>query len=126
MAHSALAHGLEEVAASVGATDVLVYRRANGGRFVLTGAPTDLAAGELLLDDEPIVAEALGGAVQRSAADELHEVCAGYRARAAAVVAIDRDIVVVLGRRDGCLAGVGDEALMWAARMAAFVQAPPA
>lgn len=124
MAHSALLQGIEQVAASVGAADVLVYRRANGGRFVLTSPPGVPADPELLLDDEPLVAEALRLGVRRTAADQPHRICAGYDARAAAVVAVDADIVVVLGRRDGCLAGVGDAALLWAARMAAFVHSP--
>ena len=109
--------------ASIGASDVLVYRRAAGGHFVLTGPVRDDVSADLLLDDEPLVRKALGGHVIRLAADEPLRVCAGYVARAAAIVAVDCDVVVVLGRRDGCLAGVADSALVRVAMAVAAAQA---
>lgn len=123
MAHTSVLCKTEEVLAAIGATDALVYRRAAGGRFVLTGPPREDVAGELLLDDEPAVRLALAERVHRVAAEASCEVCGGYRARTAAVVAIDPDVVVVLGRRDGCLAGVGDVELLGAAFAAAAAQA---
>jgi hypothetical protein len=119
MASSSLLHDVPDVIAAVGATDVLVYRRAVGGRFVLSAPVQHWAAEELLVDDEPAVAAALRHGVHRIAAEQPRAVCAGYVARAAAVIAIDRDVVVVLGRRDGCLAGVADAELVAAAEAAA-------
>ncbi|MPZ72120.1 MAG: hypothetical protein GEU74_02625 [Nitriliruptorales bacterium] len=99
-------------AATVRASDVLIFRRAGGGHFVLTGPPRTDVSGDLLLEDEPLAQRALGGHIVRVAAAQLLPVCAGYLARAAAVVAVDRDVIVVLGRRDGCMAGVGDAVLV--------------
>ena len=108
---------------SLGATDVLVYRRASGGRFVLTGPIPAGVTGELLLDDEPAVRQALTCRVRRIASEVAVNVCGGYSACAAAVVCVDPDVVVVLGRRDGCLAGVSDLTLLGAASAAAAAQA---
>jgi hypothetical protein len=110
-----------DAARRVGASDVFVYRRAGGGAFVLTSPVTAPAAEELLLDDEPLVVAALRSGVQRVAGEEPRRLCAGYIGRAAAVVAVDVDVVVVLGRRDGCLAGVADDELVSAACVAAGV-----
>lgn len=107
----------------IGASDALVYRRAVGGRFVLTGPPVDGVNGELLVDDEPLVREALALRVCRVAAEVPRPVCGGYVARAAAVVSVDRDVIVVLGRRDGCLKGVADVTLLGAAAAIAAGQA---
>lgn len=112
----------EDVATSLGATDVLVYRRASGGRFVLTGRAPHGVSGELLLDDEPLACQALETGVRRVAGESPVAVCGGYRACAAAVIAIDRDVIVVLGRRDGCLAGVSNGMLAGAAVSAAAAQ----
>ena len=117
MAHTSVISNTN--AAALGASDVLVYRRASGGQFVLTGPADPSIAGDLLLDDEPLVCRALGGHVIRLAADEPQRICAGYIARSAAIVAVDCDVVVVLGRRDGCLAGVSDDVLVRAAMAAA-------
>lgn len=119
MAQGSVLTDLSDVLRSIGATDALVYRRAVGGRFVLTvPGPLDVAD-ELMLDDEPLVVSALATGLRRVAAEAPRPVCAGYVARAAAIVAVDRDVVVVLGRRDGCLAGVSDEQLVAVATTAA-------
>ncbi|HVM20970.1 MAG TPA: hypothetical protein VM307_13510 [Egibacteraceae bacterium] len=107
---------------AVGATDALVFRRASGGRYVLTTPAPPGIRDELLVDDEPAVQQALTTGVCRVAAEQPRPVCAGYRARAAAVVAVDPDVVVVLGRADGCLAGVDDQALVAAAAAVALAE----
>ena len=112
----------DQVLDVVGATDALVYRRAAGGRFVLTGPPVPGVTGELLVDDEPLVRDALALRVCRVAAEVPRLVCGGYTARAAAVVSVDRDVIVVLGRRDGCLKGVADVTLLGAAAAIAASQ----
>jgi hypothetical protein len=121
MAHGSLLCDPHEALASTGATDVLVYRRAAGGRFVLTSQLMPGLSGELLLDDEPAVREALAQGLRRLAGELPRAICGGYTARAAAIVAVDVDVVVVLGRRDGCLAGVSDEVLIAAGAAAAQV-----
>ena len=105
--------------AGVGATDVFVYRRAHGSHFVLTTPAHAAAAEEICVDDEPAVAAALRSGLRRVASERPRLLCVGYVARTAAVVAPDRDIVVVLGRRDGCLAAVSDLELLAAAQTAA-------
>ena len=115
MGTTLVASDIEQILDVIGATDALVYRRAGGGRFVLTGAPVAGVTGELLVDDEPLVREALRARVCRVAAEVPRVVCGGYNARAAAVVSVDRDVIVVLGRRDGCLKGVADVELLGAA-----------
>ena len=119
MAHPTLLCDPRDVLTSTGATDVLVYRRAAGGRFVLTSPQFDAVSADLLLDDEPAVREALTMGLRRLACESPRPVCGGYVARAAAIVAVDVDVIVVLGRRDGCLAGVSDETLVAAAVAAA-------
>lgn len=109
----------QDALAHVGATDVLVYRRSQGSRFVLSSPPQCQAAGDIVVEQEPVIAAALRSGLRRVASEDARLLCAGYVARAAAVVALDRDVVVVLGRRDGCLAGVSDEDLIAAADMAA-------
>ena len=123
MLSTLVASYVDEVLAVVGATDALVYRRATGGRFVLTGPPADGVTGELLIDDEPLIRQALTVRVVRVAAESSRPVCGGYSARAAAVVSVDRDVIVVLGRRDGCLKGVADVTLLGAAAAVAGAQA---
>lgn len=122
MVHSSVLSKVDEILASIGATDALVYRRASGGRFVLTGPPCDDVTGELLVDDEPTVRVALNARVCRVAAETTRGICGGYRARCAAVVSVDRDVIVVLGRRDGCLTGVADVTLLGAAAAVAASQ----
>ena len=123
MTHSLVAERNSDVARRIGASDVLVYRRASGGRFVLTGPQLPGVTGELLLDDEPRVTRALRVGVVRVAAEEPIAICGGYAARSAAIVAVDPDVIVVLGRRNGCLAGVSDATLVAAAGAAALAQA---
>lgn len=106
---------------NLGATDILVYRRAHGTRFVLTSPAQSVAAEELRVEDEPAVAAALRSGLRRVASEQARVLCAGYVARTAAVVAPDRDVVVILGCRDGCLAGVSDIELLAAAEAAAAV-----
>ena len=122
MAHSTAVQDRRDVRTAIGATDVLVYRRAAGGRFVLTGPSPEGVTGELLLDDEPLAREALVTRVRRVACESPIAVCGGYRACAAAVISVDRDVIVVLGRRDGCLMGVSDLVLLGAASAAAEAQ----
>lgn len=120
MAHSSVLCDPHDVLTSTGATDALVYRRAAGGRFVLTSATLPGVTGELLLDDEPAVREAMAAGLRRIAGEFPRAICGGYEARAAAIIAVDVDVIVVLGRRDGCLAGVSDEILIAAAVAAAL------
>ena len=119
MPHGTVLCDPRDVLTSTGATDVLVYRRAGGGRFVLTSASLGDVSGDLLLDDEPAARDALASGLRRVAAEMPRGICGGYVARAAAIVAVDVDVIVVLGRRDGCLAGVSDETLVAAAVAAA-------
>lgn len=123
MAYSTVVDRQHDATELIGATDVLVYRRASGGRFVLTGPSPVGVTGELLLDDEPAVREALRSRVRRVACETPVAICGGYSACAAAVVCVDPDVIVVLGRRDGCLAGVSDLTLLGAASAAAAAQA---
>ena len=123
MGTTLVASDSDQILDVVGASDALVYRRAGGGRFVLTGPPVAGVTGELLVDDEPLVREALRVRVCRVAAEVPRHVCGGYTARAAAVVSVDRDVIVVLGRRDGCLKGVADVTLLGAAAAVAASQA---
>ena len=109
----------DDALANVGASDVLVYRRSHGTHFVLTAPAHAAAAEQINVDDEPVIAAALRSGLRRVASEQPRVLCAGYRARTAAVVALDPDVVVVLGRRDGCLAGVSDLELMAAADAAA-------
>src|SRR5687768_10051660 len=122
MAYSTVVDRHHEATDLIGATDVLVYRRASGGRFVLTGHAPAGVTGELLVDDEPAVREALRSRVRRIACETRVAVCGGYTACSAAIVCVDRDVIVVLGRRDGCLAGVSDLILLGAAAAAAEAQ----
>lgn len=119
MPHGTVLIDPRDVLATTGATDVLVYRRAGGGRFVLTSPLQAGLSHDLLLDDEPAVRQALASRLRRVAAESERTICGDYVARAAAIVAVDRDVIVVLGRRDGCLAGVSDETLIGAAVAAA-------
>ena len=122
MGLSAVLCDLDHVLHTVGASDVLIYRRAAGGRFALTDVAPQGVSADLLVDDEPYVVRALARGLCRVANEHSGPVCAGYRARAAAIVAVDRDVIVVLGRRDGCLAGVSDDTLIAAAQVAALSQ----
>lgn len=119
MVNSMLEDVTDAVMRSVGASDVLVYRRMNGGRFFMVGTPPKGVRPELLADDEPLVAEALRTGLRRMASEDPQPVCGGYIARSAAIVANRPNVIVVLGRRDGCLAGVADEAFLTAAAVAA-------
>lgn len=119
MAPSSVLFDPNDALAQVGATDVFVYRRASGTRFVLTAPALAAAADQIRVENEPVVAAALRSGLRRVASEQPQLLCAGYVARTAAVVALDRDVVVVLGRRDGCLAAVSDGALIAAAAAAA-------
>lgn len=76
---------------------------------------------ELFLDDEPLAAQAVQRGIRRVASYDARRVFSTYRARSAALVAVRGDVLVVLGRHDGCLAGVDDEELCEAAADAAAV-----
>lgn len=117
---SLLSHPAAAVVAS-GATDVFVYRRAHGNHFVLTAPAQAAVAEQVCVDDEPVFAAALRSGLRRVASEQPRLLCAGYVARAAAVVAPDRDVIVILGCRDSCLAGVSDLELLLAAEVAAAV-----
>lgn len=104
------------------ATEVFVYHRAEGGRFELVGCAGAIdAPPELFLDDEPLAAQAVTRGLRRVASYEARRVFSTYRARTAALVAVRADVLVVLGRQNGCLAGVNDEELCEAAADAAAV-----
>ena len=122
MGTTLVASDSDRVLDAIGATEALVYRRASGGRFVLTGPELPGVTGELLVDDEPVVREALRVRVYRVASEWPRPVCGGYAARAAAVVSVDPDVIVVLGRHDGCLKGVADVTLLGAAAAIATSQ----
>jgi hypothetical protein len=100
-------------AASVGATDVFVLRRVTGQRFVhLGGAGRGEGwAGivEVTLDDEAPLSEALRTGKPVRLENGGREVVFGpYYARAAAIVPLLPDIVVVFGVADGEISGDDD------------------
>ena len=129
MALSSVLGDTASVLAAIGAADALVYRRVTGGRYRLVaapgaGLPSGGAQAELLADDEPVVTAALATGLRRVACEQPRQICGGYVARAAAVVAVQPDVIVVLGRHDGCLAAVSNEELVAAARVVAGEAGP--
>ena len=119
MAHTSVLGDTPAVLAAIGASDALVYRRVSGGRFTVVGTPPPGAASDVLVDDEPLLADALVSRLRRVASEQPRLICGGYTARAAAVVPVGADVIVVLGRHDGCLAGVSDDELVAAAEFVA-------
>jgi hypothetical protein len=112
-----------DVAAAVGAADLFVLRRITGTRFVHFGGSGrgDGWAGivEVAVDDEASLAEALHtGRPVRLEHGGRELVFGPYYARAAAIVPVLPDVVVVFGSPDGQI-DAGDETLTAAARSAA-------
>jgi hypothetical protein len=113
-----------------GVADVFVLRRVGGQRFVhLAGIGRGAGwAGivEVSLDDEAALAEALR--VERPVRLE-HAgrdlVFGPYYARAAAIVGLPPDVVVVFGAADGAVIAADDETLTAAALEAAETLVPP-
>jgi diguanylate cyclase (GGDEF)-like protein len=107
-----------DVAATFGATDVLVLRRVTDERWAhLGGAGLGedwVGLIELGTDDEPLLAQALRSrAVVRKTADHPIRMIGPYYAQQCAVLRVDGDYVIVLGRpdRDAPLAPVPDAEL---------------
>ena len=96
---------------AVRATEAFVYERVEASRYHLLGAVGGDRPSEVLLDDEPLAASAVREGIRRTASPDRRRVLAGYDARSAAIVSVG-DCLVVLGRRDGCMAGVADEDLI--------------
>jgi hypothetical protein len=113
----------DAAAASVGAPDLFVLRRVAGPRFVHFGGSGrgNGWAGlvEIALDDEAPLAKALAtGRPVRLEHGGRDLVFGPYYARAAAIVPVPPDVVVVFGAPDGTIEA-GDDALRAAARTAA-------
>jgi hypothetical protein len=92
---------LATLAEGLGASDVLVFRQVEPGRFLQLGG-TGRGAGwagniELFVSAEPAVQRALGGELVRWQADEPTPVLGPYHARHAALVPVDHDVLVLLG-----------------------------
>jgi len=121
--------GAEEAAASIGAADVFVLRRVTGQRFVHLGGSGrgEGWAGivEVTIDDEKPLAEALQTGRPVSLAHGGHDLVFGpYYARAAAIVPVLPDVVVVFGIGEGAISS--DEAALQAAGTAAAAGVEPA
>ena len=94
--------GTEDAAASIGAVDVFVLRRVTGQRFVHLGGSGrgEGWAGivEVTIDDELSLAEAFQTGKPVSLAHSARDLVFGpYYARAAAIVPVLPDVVVVFG-----------------------------
>lgn len=121
--------GTEEAAASVGAADVFVLRRVSGQRFVHLGGSGrgEGWAGivEVAIDDEKPLAEALRTGRPVSLAHGARDLVFGpYYARAAAIVPVLPDVVVVFGVGEGTIST--DEDALQAAGNAAAESVEPA
>lgn len=118
---------LDELAGRCGATDVMVFRQVQPGRFLQLGG-VGRGSGwagniELRVDAEAALRAALDGAVVRWEAAEAVAVLGPYYARSAALVPVDHDVVVLMGNPNEAL-GADDELLRTAARRAvAWVEA---
>ena len=89
------------LAAELGASDVLVFRQVEPGRFLQLGG-TGRGAGwagnvELFVASEPAVQKALRGELVRWQAPTPVPVLGPYHARTAALVPVDDDVVVLVG-----------------------------
>lgn len=103
----------------IAASEVFVYRRAAGGRFTLVGHRGRVVApAEFFLDDEPLAAQAVERGCRRLASYDRRRIVSTYRARSAALISTSADVLVVIGRHDGCMAGCDDRDLYDAARVA--------
>ena len=119
----------ETAAASVGAADVFVLRRVAGQRFVHLGG-SGRAEGwagivEVALDDEQPIADALQtGNLVRLEHGTRDLIFGPYYARAAAIVPVLPDIVVIFGVGEGSISA--DEDTLRAAAKAAAADVEPA
>lgn len=100
---------------TVRATEAFVYTQVDAGRYRLLGAVGATGPEHVTVDDEPLAAAAIRFGLRRTASPDVRRVVAGYDARSAAIVAVGSRLVI-LGRRNGCLAGVSDEDLVAAAK----------
>jgi len=113
----------DAAAAAVGAPDLFVLRRVAGPRFVHFGG-SGRGSGwaglvEVTVDDEAPLAEALAtGRLVRLEHGGRELVFGPYYARAAAVVPVPPDVVVVFGAPDGAI-DAADDTLRAAAKTAA-------
>ena len=112
-----------------GAADVFVLRRVGGQKFVhLAGSGRGAGwAGivEVSLDDEAALAQALRAESPVRLAHGGRDLVFGpYYARAAAIVPVPPDIVVVFGAADGATLALDDETLQAAAEEAAGTLEP--
>ena len=96
---------------AVRATEAFVCTRVAPGRYVVTDA-IGWGPDVVSLDDEPLAAAAVRDGIRRTASPDARRVVAGYKARSAALIAFGIDTLVIIGRRDGCMAGVNDEELI--------------
>jgi hypothetical protein len=120
--------GTDDAAASIGAADVFVLRRVSGQRFVHLGGSGrgEGWAGivEVAIDDEKPLAEALQTGKPVSLDHGARDLIFGpYYARAAAIVPVLPDVVVVFGSGEGVISG-DDEALQAAGNEAAAAVEP--
>jgi hypothetical protein len=83
-----------EVAAAAGADDLFVLRRLGGGRLVQLGGTGSGAASAEIVE---LLVETTAEAVERRLSTEPINVFGRYYARAAAVVRVGDDLVVVFG-----------------------------
>jgi hypothetical protein len=118
----------DAAAASIGAADVFVLRRVTGQRFVHLGGSGrgEGWAGivEVTIDDEKPLAEALQTGRPVSLAHGTRDLVFGpYYARAAAVVPVLPDVVVVFGVGEGTIS-VDEDALQAAGDAAAAAVEP--
>jgi hypothetical protein len=97
---------------SVHATEAFVYHRTTPGLYALVYAVGGPAPQSVHVDDEPLAAAAVRDGVSRTASYDRRRVVAGYDARSAALVSSNPQTLVIIGRHDGCLAGVDDEDLI--------------
>jgi hypothetical protein len=114
---------VDAAAASVGARDLFVLRRVKDDRFVHFGG-SGRGAGwagivEVAEGESPALARSLADRAPVRVGDDAQTLVFGpYYARAAAVVPVTNDVVVVFGDGEG-LAGAEDDSLQTAAAMAA-------
>ena len=104
---------LDALATGCSATDLMVFRQVEPGRFLQLGG-TGRGAGwagtiELAVAAEPALRAALAGDVVRWAGSDPVPVLGPYHARSAALVAIDHDVAVLLGSDAGRLRGTDDD-----------------
>ena len=95
------------------ASEAFVFTRVAPGRYELTASAGACAAPiQVVLDDEPLAAAAVRDGVRRVASPDRRRVVAGYDARSAVLVSPSADVLVIIGRTGGCLAGVANAELV--------------